>query len=64
MMSILMLALFALTSLPFQGIGHWLNWIPFSPFYHYAQLLQWAVPAGTGQSGFPDMLAQSTQIYL
>jgi len=59
MMSVFMLALFALTSLPLQYTENWLNWIPFSPFYHYAQLLQWAVPAGTGQSGFPDMLAQS-----
>ena len=59
MMSVFMLALFSLTSLPLQYTENWLNWIPFSPFYHYAQLLQWAVPEGTGQSGFPDMLAQS-----
>ena len=58
-MSMLIVFSLFLTSLPFSYPENWLNWIPFSPFYHYAQLLQWAVPHGTSQSVLPDMFAQS-----
>jgi ABC-2 type transport system ATP-binding protein len=41
---VLILAIF--TSLPFEGAA-FLRWIPFSPFYHYGQLLLWAVSSST-----------------